>query len=54
MMEAKELKTVAEVRDALCMFPSDTPVQGTWEGITKDVRVYRAADGTVLVDKAPE
>jgi len=50
MKEAKELKTVGEVRDALCMFPSDAPIKGTWESITRSVRVYQASDGTVLID----
>ncbi len=50
MTEAQPLNTVGEVRDALCMFPSDALVQGTWEGITMGVRVYRADDGRVLID----
>ena len=47
---AKVLKTVGEVRDALCMFPSDIPIMGTWEGVTRFLRVYNSADGVVLID----
>jgi hypothetical protein len=45
-----ELKTVQDLIFALKKFNPHTPVLGTWEGITKGLEVYLAANGTVLVD----
>ena len=50
-MKAKVLRTVGEVRDALCMVPSDTPIYAAWEGCHRqDIRVYRGTDGVMYID----
>lgn len=45
-----KLKTVQDLMFALKQFNPHAPVLGTWEGITMDLEVYLAANGTVLVD----
>lgn len=49
-MQAQPLKTVKEVVMALAAYAPSARVQGTWEGIKRDVRVYRAANGVVIID----
>lgn len=46
--------TVAELIAILKTFPEDADVRATWEGITPEVTVYRAACGTVLLDSDHE
>jgi hypothetical protein len=49
MSEAKELKTVGEVIDALSEFPRNRPILGTWEGITRSLRVYNTPS-VIIID----
>lgn len=42
--------TVQDLIFALKQFNPKAPVLGTWGGITRDLEVYLAANGTVLVD----
>jgi hypothetical protein len=39
-----------ELINQLARLPMDAEVLGTWEGITEDIEVYAAKDGTVLID----
>jgi len=48
--EAQPLTTVGEVIDALKQCDVDAVVWGAWEGITMSVRVYEAANGSVIID----
>jgi len=41
---------VHELIRALQQFNHDAEVVGTWEGVLRDLSVYRAADGRILVD----
>jgi hypothetical protein len=43
-MKAKKLQTVRDIIEALKQHPMDARVVATWEGITRDVRVYPAND----------
>lgn len=48
--EAQPLTTVGEVISALKQCDVDAVVWGAWEGITMTVRVYEAANGSVIID----
>jgi hypothetical protein len=43
-MEVHELSTVLQ------QFDQDAEVIATWEGLLRDVEVYRAADGRIIID----
>ena len=39
-----------ELIEKLQAFDSDTTVVGTWEGVLRELDVYQAADGRIMVD----
>lgn len=46
--------TVKELIHLLTQYPDDEPVIATWEGITREISIYRAKDGAVIVDADDE
>lgn len=42
--------TIRQLLDALESFPLDATVVGTWEGTVREISIYQAKDGTVLID----
>lgn len=42
--------TIRELIDALSAYPPDEKVVATWESIFREVSVYRAANGVVILD----
>jgi hypothetical protein len=42
--------TVSELIQELSRFPPNAVVYCTWEGVVRDLGVYAAKDGTVLID----
>ena len=49
-MEAKPIKTVGELIEALRLYDPDAYVEGTWEGLLKPIRVYLARNDVVIID----
>lgn len=47
---AIEVKTVGELIEALKNFTPETEINATWEGVWRTPKIYRAKDGSCVID----
>lgn len=44
------IENVGQLRELLAALPADAPIVATWEGICREIAVYSAPNGFVLID----